>query len=569
MREFEGRGNKMRLMRKIALAMLLVLTIIASVQSVSAADEVFGKTDIGASGVEFNKMYGSYYTYTGSTGQVAKSISVYCYQNALGSEMHLKVGLYYQNKTLIAVTDETHGTKTATWVMCNFSTPPTLTHDQVYLIVITSDSSGSYPLGGNGLFVEPIGTAGIYHNPYTYASFPDPLADWDNYYYNMSAYVTYGELTTYYGLTVNSPSNGAINTTSGDYEDGTVVNLLATPDPNYAFVTWNIDGSNSTSDNPTSVTMTANHTIGAYFELAMWDLTITNGTHGSFNTTSGSYANDTTVIIEAYPDPHYYLDCFVLDGVNQTYMENNLEVLMDGDHTVTAYFDIILRGLTVYDPIGGSINATNGTYADGTTIYVEATPSANYTFSHWFTDYYLNSTDNPYELLIESNIDLYAFFDPYPVLESSLTITPNNATLYTNETLEFSAQLLFANGTPIADKDIIILLNGTVIYLDQSDALGWVNGTYNITALTEGNYTLTAKFNEIVDDTDHYILSGNETAPQQITISGPPAPAIPAHPSAASHSSSSSGSGLAILVMALIVVVVWTKNGQKPIGVGH
>ena len=67
-----------------------------------------------------------------------------------------------------------------------------------------------------------------------------------------------------YTLTVNPPTGGAINATTSSYLNATVVGLLATASSHFAFANWQVDGVNSTT-NPTSVTMTANHTVSAYF----------------------------------------------------------------------------------------------------------------------------------------------------------------------------------------------------------------------------------------------------------------------------------------------------------------
>lgn len=46
----------------------------------------------------------------------------------------------------------------------------------------------------------------------------------------------------YYNLDILSNGNGIINEISGDYLSGTTVNLTATPEDDYEFISWNIDG---------------------------------------------------------------------------------------------------------------------------------------------------------------------------------------------------------------------------------------------------------------------------------------------------------------------------------------
>lgn len=381
--------------------------------------------------------------------------------------------------------------------------------------------------------------------------------------HTVSAYFVLSATPQYY-LDVGANFHGTMNISSGWYDENTIVNIEATPDPHYAFLNWIIDSVNET-DNPLEIMMDQNHTIDAYYEVSEYYLTISALAHGSLNTTSGYYPVGEMVFIEGYGAAHYALEYFNVDGTNQSWLDWDINVTMDGDHTVGAYFTIIIRGLTVYDPAGGAINTTSGAYDDGTTIYVLATPSANYTFSHWYTDYYPNSTDNPYELLIESNIDLYAYFDPYPVIETDLAIIPNNYTLYLNQTLDFSSQLLMVNGTPLENCLIRIMLNGSVIFFNQTDSLGWVNGSYNITALSVGNYTLTAQFDEMVNNTGYYIASGNTTTAAQL-IEILAIPAAPA-PAPVKHTNSVGQLGTVVIILAAIMIysAAKGKNGRHPI----
>ena len=74
-----------------------------------------------------------------------------------------------------------------------------------------------------------------------------------------------------YNLTINSTSGGSVTTpgegTFGLYNDGTVVNLIATPDADYAFVHWSGDNGTIADVNSatTNITMYGNYSIMAHF----------------------------------------------------------------------------------------------------------------------------------------------------------------------------------------------------------------------------------------------------------------------------------------------------------------
>lgn len=69
---------------------------------------------------------------------------------------------------------------------------------------------------------------------------------------------------TQYTLTVSAGSGGSVSTTGGTYNEGSNINLQATPDEGYKFVSW--EGINETLPNVT-ITLTSNITVRAVFGL--------------------------------------------------------------------------------------------------------------------------------------------------------------------------------------------------------------------------------------------------------------------------------------------------------------
>jgi hypothetical protein len=69
--------------------------------------------------------------------------------------------------------------------------------------------------------------------------------------------------TTYYTLTTSVTGHGTVTPPTSTYASGTSVTVTATPENGWVFDHWTGDLSGST--NPTSITMTGNKTVGAYF----------------------------------------------------------------------------------------------------------------------------------------------------------------------------------------------------------------------------------------------------------------------------------------------------------------
>ena len=67
--------------------------------------------------------------------------------------------------------------------------------------------------------------------------------------------------TTEYTLTISSGTGGTVSTSGGTYEEGSTVNVTATPNSEYIFQNW----SNGSTDNPLTVTVNENITLTANF----------------------------------------------------------------------------------------------------------------------------------------------------------------------------------------------------------------------------------------------------------------------------------------------------------------
>jgi len=77
-----------------------------------------------------------------------------------------------------------------------------------------------------------------------------------------------GEEPTYYYLTVESATGGTTDPTTGEhaYLDGAYASVEAFPSEDYTFANWTLDEGYGGTDNPTSIYMTANHTLQPNFQ---------------------------------------------------------------------------------------------------------------------------------------------------------------------------------------------------------------------------------------------------------------------------------------------------------------
>jgi len=137
------------------------------------------------------------------------------------------------------------------------------------------------------------------------------------------------------------------------YLIGDVVSVLATPDSNYRFEYWILNGVNIGSQNPVEVLMDSNHSLQAVFTQITHRLTITSTEGGTTDPAPGThtYVNGTVVLVTALPDVGYSFDYWRREGEVRTV--NPIIILVAADGTLKVFFVDDIRpeiGEPVQDP---------------------------------------------------------------------------------------------------------------------------------------------------------------------------------------------------------------------------
>ncbi len=143
----------------------------------------------------------------------------------------------------------------------------------------------------------------------------------------------------YYELRIDIDGGGLTDPKAGShiYEEGTEVNITATPTEGWYFANWT--GDYTGEDEEIKVTMGENKSITAHFEeeVVEYELTINAGEGGTTDPEPGTYTHEegTEVTVEAIPDEGYVFDEW--GGTNKTREE--ITITMDDDKEVTALFE--------------------------------------------------------------------------------------------------------------------------------------------------------------------------------------------------------------------------------------
>ena len=174
--------------------------------------------------------------------------------------------------------------------------------------------------------------------------------------------------TSRHTLTISSSDGGSVSTPGEgqfQYDDGTVVAVEAEADENYHFVTWTgtaVNAGKVTDPNSanTTVTIDADYTLRANFEIDQRTLTISSAIGGSVSTPGEGafqYDHGAAAPVAAKADTNY---CFLIwtgtavdAGKVAEPNAASTTVTMDGDYTLRANFVTALTVLYVDDNAPG------------------------------------------------------------------------------------------------------------------------------------------------------------------------------------------------------------------------
>jgi len=299
-----------------------------------------------------------------------------------------------------------------------------------------------------------------------------------------------------YTLMIEPTAGGTTNPPSGDYPytEGTTVTVTAIPDAGYAFDYWLLDGIQSTT-NPISVLMDRNHALSAHFVALPTEYTLTINTTagGSTDPAPESYLfpEGSIVNVTAIPDSGYLFDHWILDEATRT--ENPINVTMNTNHTLTAYFEAIMPPeytLMIEPTSGGTTDPAPGDYSymEGATVTVIAIPDSGYAFDYWLLDGIPNPA-NPIDVLMDKNHALAAYFKTLPPPEYTLTI----ATTAGGTTDPAPGDYTYVAGTTVKVTAIPV----PDYNFNHWELDGIIYASNPINVIMDGYHSLTAYFSEI------------------------------------------------------------------------
>jgi hypothetical protein len=178
-------------------------------------------------------------------------------------------------------------------------------------------------------------------------------------------------------LTVSASTGGTV-VGDGEFDVGSVVSIMATPEEGYRFIGWDGEGVADVNALVAEVLISANGTVTANF-MKVWGLAV-SAEEGGTATGIGTYDEGTVVAISASPEEGYRFGSWIGEGV----VDPNAaitEIIVVAESSVSARF-VKVWSLTVTAGEGGAVEG-GGTYDDGTLVNIVAMPAEGYRFGSW------------------------------------------------------------------------------------------------------------------------------------------------------------------------------------------
>ncbi len=313
-----------------------------------------------------------------------------------------------------------------------------------------------------------------------------------------SVRAVFGEKQTF-TVSVSALTGGSATASAESVEDGSTVTLTATANEGYNFRGWSLDGVLVSTENPYTVTVTANSEYLASFEEITYTVSVSSTTGGSATASAESIAYGSSVILTATPDEGYVFKNWTLDGEvvstdnpYTTTVTKNSEFVANFEEGESSGEDnepIICTVSVGAASTDGSATASATSVEQGGTVILTATPNEGYEFKYWkdlMGDDVL-STDNPYVATVTQNTTFEACFKP-----KKFTVTVSSTeggTAQTSSTIVDYAWKVTLTATPDPGYKFIGWEENGVMVGDDSDQV-WTLYIYE-------NRKFTAKFEKL------------------------------------------------------------------------
>ena len=286
-----------------------------------------------------------------------------------------------------------------------------------------------------------------------------------------------------------NPSNGGSVQGGGTYNSGANCTVSATPNSNYSFVNWTENGTPVSSNTSYSFIVNDDRTLTANFQYQQPSTCTINASsdpaNGGTISGAGTYTQGQTCTIIANANPSYSFVNWTENGT-QVSTNSTYSFTVTGNRTLVANFSYSPTGYVINataEPSYGGLVSGGGTYNQGQTCTLIATPNPNYDFVNWTEGGNVVSTTPTYSFMVNGNRTLVAHFESQ-VYTISVSANPSDGgTVYGGG--DYSAGITC---------HLIAVPNNNYLFLNWTENGVIVSSESDYSFVVTGNRTLAANF---------------------------------------------------------------------------
>ena len=325
--------------------------------------------------------------------------------------------------------------------------------------------------------------------------------------------ITVGGGGTTYNINVSAnPSNGGTVTGGGTYNQGASCTVTATANNGYTFTNWTENGNVVSTQASYTFTVTGNRTLVANFQAQTQSYTITvsaNPSNGGNVTGGGTYNQGSSCTVSATANSGYTFSNCTENG-NVVSTSANYTFTVTGNRVLVANFQALPQNYTITvtaNPTDAGNVTGGGTYQQGQSCTISATPATGYNFVKWTENGVQVSTNANYTFTVTGNRTLVAQFQgqSYYIATSS---NPTNGGTTSGNGLYQYGESCTVTATPAQGYEFVNWKeNGSVVSTEASYSFTVTNGR-NLTA----NFTLqTIEITTSIEPTEGGTVTGGGT----------------------------------------------------------
>jgi hypothetical protein len=232
-----------------------------------------------------------------------------------------------------------------------------------------------------------------------------------------------------------NPSDGGTVTGGGTYNNGESCTVTATANTGYTFANWTENGNAVSTNANYTFTVTGGRTLVANFAQQTYTITATaDPANGGTVTGGGTYSYGQTCTLAATAASGYTFINWTKNG-QQVSTNTNYSFTVTESAAYVAHFQAQTPSYTIRvssNPSNGGTVSGGGTYEQGATCTVTATPNQRYVFVNWTENGNVVSTSASYSFVVTANRVLVANFEG-EAIDIKVNIEPAESAQVTGE----------------------------------------------------------------------------------------------------------------------------------------